>query len=174
MTSSVYRPKKLWRGWSAKTIYSQTSSYATMMAANAAPIFSKQGDTSTNGTTGMAALVTTANNDYVGTNAAATLVFTANATNGGFVERLRFKAGGTNVATVARIYINNGSTPATAANNAFFGEVGLGATTASATLATADIDYPMNIALPPGFRIYFQLTTAVAAGWACTAVGGQY
>lgn len=144
------------------------------MAANATPIYSKAGDTSTNGTTGMSQLVTTANNDYIGTNAAATLVFTANATNGGFIERLRFKAGGTNVITVARIYINNGSTPTTAANNAFFGEVTLTATTASPTLATADIDYPMNIALPAGFRIYFQLATAVAAGWACIAIGGQY
>lgn len=171
MTSSVYRQKR--RSWSARTILSQTSSYATMVA-NGNPIYSKAGDTSTNGTTGMGQLVTTANNDYVGTNAAATLVFTANATNGGFVERLRFKAGGTNVATVARIYINNGSTPTSAANNAFFGEVSLAASTASATIATADIDYSMNVALPAGFRIYFQLATAVAAGWACTAVGGQY
>lgn len=144
------------------------------MAANATPIYSKAGDTSTNGTTGMAALVTTANNDYIGTNAAATLVFTANATNGGFIEKLRFKAGGSNVPTVARIYINNGSTPTTAANNAFFGEVSLPTTTASATLATADIDYPMNIALPAGFRIYFQLATTVSAGWACVGVAGQY
>jgi hypothetical protein len=169
---SIHRPKR--GSWSARTILSQTSSYATMMAANTAPIYSKTGDTSTNGTTGMAALVTTANNDYVGTNAAATLVFTANATNGGFIERLRFKAGGTNVATVARIYINNGSTPTTAANNALYGEVSLPATTAIATAATDDIDYPMNIALPAGFRIYFQLATAVAAGWACTGIGGQY
>lgn len=172
MVSSVYRPKR--RSWSVRTILSQTSSYATMMAGNAAPIFSKAGDTSTNGTTGMAALVTTAVNDYTGAGASATLVFTANATNGGFIERLRFKAGGTNVATVARIYINNGSTPTSAVNNAFYGEISLPATTAIATAATDDIDYQMNFAIPAGFRIYFQLATAVAAGWACTAIGGQY
>lgn len=160
--------------WTARTILSQTASYATMMASNTAPIFSRAGEVSTNAGTGMAQLVTTANNDYLGTNAAATLVFTADATNGGFIERIRFKAGGTNVATVARIYINNGSTPTTAANNAFYGEVSLPATTAIATAATDDIDYMMNIALPLGFRIYFQLATAVAAGWAGTGIGGKY
>lgn len=162
------------RRWSAKTVLSQTASYATMMAGNAAPIYTKIADCSNNGTTGMNALVTTANNDYIGTNAAATLVFTADATNGGYVERLRFKAGGTNVATVARIYINNGSTPTVAANNSFYGEISLPAITAIATAATDDIDYPMGFALPAGFRIYFQLATAVAAGWVCTAIGGKY
>lgn len=162
------------RSWCAKTILSQSASYYVMMAGNAAPIYSKIGDVSTNGTTGMSALQTTAVNDYTGAGASAVLVFTADGTNGGYVERLRFKAGGTNVATVARIYINNGSTPTVATNNAFYGEVTLPATTASATNATVDVDYAMGISLPAGFRIYFQLATAVAAGWACMAVGGKY
>jgi hypothetical protein len=36
------------------------------------------------------------------------VAFTSDATNGGYLQRLRFKALGTNVATVARIYYNNG------------------------------------------------------------------
>ena len=101
------------------------------------------------------------------------LVFTAGA-EGSYIERLRFKAGGTNVATVARIYINNGSANTTAANNVFYGEATLPATTASATVATAEIDYMMNLAIPASFRIYVGLATAVAAGWVVTPVAGNY
>jgi hypothetical protein len=32
----------------------------------------------------------------------------------------------------------------------------------------------MGFAIPAGFRIYFGLGTAVAAGWVCTAIGGKY
>jgi hypothetical protein len=144
------------------------------MPANSLPIFSRIGDVSNNGTTGMNQLITAAANDYTGISANNSLVFTADATNGSYVERLRFKAGGTNVASVMRIYFNNGSTPGTATNNVFYGEISLPATTAIATAATVEIDYPINVALPAGFRIYVGLGTAVAAGWVCTAVAGKY
>jgi hypothetical protein len=144
------------------------------MAGNAAPIYSKAGNTSTNGTTGMGQLITTGTNDYTGIGANATLCWTADATNGGYIERIRFKAGGTNVANVARIYLNNGSTPTTAANNFFYGEVTLPATTAVTNAATVDIDYPMGFALPAGFRVYFQLAVNAAAGWAGMGIGGSY
>ena len=144
------------------------------MPANLDPIYSRVGDVSNNSGTGMNQLVTAAANDYTGAGANNSLVFTADATNGGYVQRLRFKAGGSNVASVARVFINNGGAPGTAANNAFYGEVSLPGTTITATAATIDVDYPMNIALPPGFRIYFGLGTTVAAGWICIAVGGKY
>ena len=126
--------------------------------------------------TGMNALVTAimTGNLYDGTATQVALVFTADATNGGYIQRLRFKAGGTNVATVARIWINNGSTQTTAANNSFYGEVTLSATTLIATAATIEVDYPMGFAINAGFRIYFGLATGVAAGWVCTAIGGKY
>lgn len=143
------------------------------MPANTQPIFSISGDVSNNSGTGMNALITAAANDYTGAGANNSLVFTAGA-NGGFVQRLRFKAGGTNVATVARIFINNGSANTTASNNVFFDEIALPATTASATAGTPTIDLPMNIALPAGFRIYVGLGTAVAAGWVVTPVAGEY
>lgn len=143
------------------------------MVANTAPTFTQTPDVATNGTTGMSQGITAAANDYTGISANNTLVHTAGA-NGSYVRKLRFKALGTNIATVARIYFNNGSTPGTAANNAFFGEVSLLATAANAAAATIDIDYPLELALPAGFRIYVGLGTAVAAGWAVTAIGGQY
>lgn len=144
------------------------------MPGNSDPIFSKVGDVSNNGTTGMNQLITAAASDYTGIDADTSLVFTADAANGGFLQRLRFKAGGTNVATVARIYLNNGAAPTTATNNVFYGEVSLPATTAIATAATVDIDYPMNFAIPAGFRVYVGLATAVAAGWVVTPIAGKY
>jgi hypothetical protein len=144
------------------------------MAGNADPIYSRVGSVSNNGTTGMNQLVTAAANDYTGAGANNSLIFTADATNGGFVQRIRFKAGGTNVASVARIFINNGSTNGTAANNVFYGEVTLPATTANAAAPTIDVDYPMNFAIDPGFRIYFGLGTAVASGWVATVIAGKY
>src|SRR3954471_7717580 len=146
------------------------------MAANGDPIFSRLGDVSSNGTTGMAPTLTTAAADYTGISANNQLAFTADATNGGFIQRLRFKANSAsnNVATVARIYINNGATSATATNNSFYGEISLPATTASATAATPDVDYAMNFPLPAGFRIYVGLGTTVAGGWAVTPIAGKY
>ncbi len=144
------------------------------MAANTSPIFSIKGDISNDDGTTMPSAVTTATGDYTGASANHQLIFTADAADGGYVERLRFKALGTNIATVARIYINNGSTPATAGNNVFIGEISLPATTATNTAATADIDYPLGFALKAGFRIYVGVATTVAAGWRVSAVAGQY
>lgn len=144
------------------------------MAANTNPIFSLSGDVSYNSSVGMSQAVTAAANDYTGIGANNTLCFTADATNGSYVSRIRFKATGTNVASVARIFINNGATNATATNNAFYGEISLPATTASATAATIEIDYPLGFALPAGFRLYWGLATAVAAGWVATVIGGKY
>lgn len=59
-------------------------------------------------------------------------------------------------------------------NQMFIGEVSLPATTASASAATPDIEYSLNMALPPGYRILVGLGTTVAAGWAITGIGGNY
>lgn len=140
------------------------------MPANNAPIFSRVGSISGGGPV----LTAMTGNAYDGTATQVVLVFTADATNGGYVQRLRMKAAGTNIATVARVFLNNGSAPTSAANNDFYGEVSLPAITATATAATVDIDYPMNIALPPGWRIYVGVGTTVASGWFVTAIAGAY
>jgi len=145
--------------------------------ANNNPIYSRLGQTSSDGATAMAPTVLTATGDYTGVSANHQLVFTADATNGGIIKSLRFKAKGTNIASVARIYINNGSANTTAANNSFFGEMSLPATTAINTAATIDLDYnfPNNgTALDPGFCIYVGVATTVAAGWVVTPIGGKY
>lgn len=144
------------------------------MAGNNLPIFSRVGSVSKDNSTGMGQLVTAANNDYLGTHANAVLVWTADSTNGGYLDRIIVKAGGTNVASVARFYANNGSTNNTAANNSFIGELPLPATTATAVGNTADLVFPVGIAFDPGFRVYVCLATAVAAGWTFFPVGGKF
>jgi len=142
------------------------------MPGNTQPVFSKAGAIGLHSS----ALGTSVVSDYDGTGANNQIIFTADATNGGFVQRLRFKAKGTNAVSVARIYINNGSTNGTASNNSFYGELSLPATTASTTAATVDIDYPLNFALPAGYRIVVGISAAagLSTGWICTTIAGAY
>lgn len=138
------------------------------MAGNTSPIFSRVGDVQWSNA------VLAANTTTDLTSGTSYLVFTADATNGGRLEKLIARALGTNVATVLRIWINNGSTTATAANNSLLHEATLAATTLSQVAALAAIDIAMNLVLPPGYRIYVTLGTAVAAGYDVIGVGGKY
>jgi hypothetical protein len=100
--------------------------------------------------------------------------FTAEATNGSRVDFIRVRALGTNVATVMRVWLNNGSATGTAANNTLFFERTLAATTVSQTAELADVILPINISLPAGYKIYYTFGTAVAAGYSIQVVGGDY
>lgn len=144
------------------------------MPGNNDPLFTRVGDVTTDGASAMAPTMTAAAADYTGISANNRIVFTSDPTNGSKLERLRLKAAGTNVAAVMRIYINNGGLATTAANNALWGEISLPATTASTTAGVVDIDYPMNLTLPPGFRVLAGLGAAVAGGWSVIGVGGKY
>lgn len=138
------------------------------MAANTTPIYSKIGDIQ------WAIAITTANSTTDLTTGTTYLAFTADATNGGYVQKIRFRSLGTNIATVARIWINNGSTTATATNNTLFDEISLAASTASPTSALSLYELPLNFALPLGYKIYITLGTTVAAGYDATVIGGKY
>ena len=149
------------------------------MAKNITPVYSLDARFSTDGTATSASPVgvtlTAAANDYTGISANNAVVFTADATEGGYVQRLIMRAIGTNVATVLRIYINNGGAVTTAANNTYIDEIALPASTASATALTGPaLARVLNKRLPAGFRIVVGLATAVAAGWKVTAEGAKY
>ena len=139
------------------------------MPANTAPIFSKVGDIQWT-----TVPVVTANTTIDLTSGTSYLVFTSDATNGGYVQKLRIRALGTNVATVMRVWINNGSTTATVANNTLFDEISLAASTVSQTSALSLYELPLNIALPAGYKIYVTLGTTVAAGFDVSAIAGKY
>lgn len=104
------------------------------------------------------------------------LAFTSNAVNGGYVQKIRFRTLGTNsAATVARVWINNGSTTGTAANNTLYDEITLPATTNSEIAAAANYELSLNFAMPAGYKIYVTLGTApTSAGWSATVIGGSY
>lgn len=138
------------------------------MAANTAPIYTLLGAVQW-GTTAL----TTANTAVDGTGTVLT-VFTADATNGGFVQRIRAKPAGSNVASVLRVFINNGSTNATAANNIFYDEISLPLVTASNSSGNYTIEIPLNFALPPGYVLNCVIGTSVAAGWYVSVIGGKY
>jgi len=126
--------------------------------------------------------VTTADAVSDGTSANDVLVFTADATDGSFLQKLIFtprsnSGAPTTAVAAARIYLNNGSTPGTATNNVLIRELGLPATVTgvTATAAVPSFEIPLNIALPPSYRIYVGITAFTAnAYWMVTAVGGDY
>jgi len=99
---------------------------------------------------------------------------TAGAVEGSRLDFIKVRSLGTNVATVIRIWINNGSVTTTAANNTLYLERSLFSTTVSETAEQADIILPLGISLAPGYRVYATFGTAVAAGFHLTAIGGDY
>lgn len=110
-----------------------------------------------------AAPLATANTAMDGTGTVST-AFTAG-TDGARVDYIKFKPVGTNVASVARIFVNNGSTNATATNNVLIGEVTLPATTASAVATLGEIVYSIDTDLDGGFKLLVTIGTTVASGW---------
>jgi 7-cyano-7-deazaguanine synthase in queuosine biosynthesis len=137
------------------------------MAANTSPIFLKQPSVQ------WVSTGTSANTNLDGTGTVATL-FTADATNGSKVEKVIMEALGTNVATVVRIFMNNGSTNATAANNTLIYEEAIAANTLSQTAVSIRHEILLDVALPAAYKLTCTTGTAIAAGVQCTAVGGHY
>lgn len=136
------------------------------MTANTSPIFSLTPNI------GMTSAVATASATYTGTSGTSVL-YTAGA-NGSYVRSILAEAAGTNIATVLRIWINNGSTSGTATNNVLSLQFSLPATTATNTAATAHIEIPVNIQLPVGYTLIAAVATTVASGWYLTTLGGDY
>ena len=141
------------------------------MPANTQPIFSALGSIQWG-----SAAVTAANTAKDGTGTVTTIATGNNAGNnaGNFVQRLLARTLGTNVATVLRVFINNGGVNTTAANNTLIGELTLPGSTLSEISAQPDFVLPLNFVLPAGYKINVTLGTAVAAGYQVSVIGGQY
>lgn len=138
------------------------------MAANTTPIFGRTPQVEW-GATALA----TANTAKDGTGTVLT-VFTADATEGSFIQKIVARAAGSNVASVLRVFINNGSTNATAANNILYTEMTLPLTTLSEVQSLVPIEIPLNIGLPAGYKINCTVGTTVAAGYYISGVGSKY
>lgn len=139
------------------------------MAANVQPIYSRLADVQW-----ATSIVQSANTTTDLTTGTIYPVFTADTTNGGYVQRIRFRPLGSNAATVARVWINNGGVTTTADNNSLWDEIAIALTTVSQTAAQATYELPLNFPLPASYRLYVTLGTAVAAGFDVTVIGGKY
>jgi hypothetical protein len=122
---------------------------------------------------GVGSIIATANTALDGTGTVSTL-FTAGA-NGARVDYVLIKYTGTSVATLARIFINNGGATTTAANNSLFVEQAITANTISQVASQANtFVVSLNITLPAGYKITATIGTTVAAGLTFSAYGGNY
>ena len=144
------------------------------MARNTKPIFSAKPRNSANDAIVFPATLIAAANDVTGVSASNALLFTASLLHGGYLEALQFEPLGTNVATMVRLFLNNGADPTVAANNQKLAEIALPLSTISTTVPMNGLVIPIRRQLQAGFRIYGGLTLAVAAGWEVTPWGGSY
>ena len=81
------------------------------MSGNIDPIYSRQGDLSRDSVKAFSQPLLNAPNEYSGTALGNVVLATADPVNGSFVQRLRLKALGSNVASVLRLFVNNGLSP---------------------------------------------------------------
>lgn len=116
----------------------------------------------------------TQNQTRTGVAGTLTQVFAANTANGSYLDYIKAKPLGTNVVTVARIFLNNGGATTVVNNNVLFSEVNLPATTLSEVAGLTEIPIGMKLPLPPGYNVFVTLGTTVAAGWTFLGVGGDY
>ena len=148
------------------------------MAGNAIPQFTKNGSIES-------VLVTAANTSSQGGGTIGTNIFKAfeaDATNGSFVEYVRFvataTAATTTTATVGRVFassITSGAT--TSVDTHLLAEMALPATAAdNASTAINPFDIALNIRLPAGWTILVTNHAAPAANtaWRLVVVGGDY
>ena len=138
------------------------------MSANTSPIFTGKPSVQWIGP------VLTANTTKDLTAGTIYLIFTADATNGGRVDFLRITPIGSCIATVLRLWINNGATTGTATNQIMYDAMTLPAVTLSEAADFGALVWPIDLVLPISYRLYATVGTGVATGYHLTAVGGAY
>lgn len=132
--------------------------------------------------------ITTADTSYTGTGTAGqkAVVFTATGTATGFgarIDQIKVKALGSNVTTVLRFFVNNGSDNTVAANNSLVHEATISQTTTSNVAALVDNNITISVGaetrvpipyIPAGYNVFVTIGTAVSAGLQVTVHGGEY
>jgi hypothetical protein len=136
------------------------------MAANTAPIYGRTPDIQLAGSI----IGSSANTATDGTGANTTLIYTADQTEGSYVQYVKLKSVSTTAATVARLWYCSATgaftpgTTNTAANTTMIAEIGIPLWTASNTLASPDIVIPVNMPLPPSTKLLMTFGTSTGAG----------
>ena len=151
------------------------------MAANINPIFGRTPDVQVGGSV----LGPTAVTLQDGTGATP-IIFMADATEGGWVEKVILKPVGSPAATVARIFFCTSTVAAgsftagttnTAANTSMITERTLGSVTSSNSVAQDDVVIPIRQVIPASMKLLIGFGTSTGAagtGYAVTTVGMKY
>lgn len=150
------------------------------MAQNQSPIFTKIPVVSFGTLTGNIGLTRSDGVGTIGTDIFK--MFTADATDGSFVSKVRICAAATTstsmTASVIRIYISSITSGATtAADTVLYAEVAVAALAAAHTSnATNYYEVPFNIALPPSYTILASIDDNLAANtrWQFLTIAGDY
>jgi hypothetical protein len=154
------------------------------MASNSDPIYSKVADIQTDTLAAATLLGPTANTAQDGTGTVYP-IFTADATNGGYVQKIMFQPISTVIATVCRVFIADTTTTVTSGalvsntslNTHLFNEISLPAVTVSQVAAAPHLELMLNMAIPPGYRLAVTFGTSTGAsttGWNAIVVAGKY
>lgn len=110
----------------------------------------------------------------------ASLLFTADATNGSIITDISIRVLPVNtfIPAVVRFWINNGGAVSTTTNNTLFTEITMPLISVVQTAATNEFILTMprgGLVLPPGYRVYCALGTWGLSGTLMvTAQGGDY
>lgn len=121
------------------------------------------------------ATITAANTATDGTGATGrALILTAGSSGFTLLPTVLLKPLGTGAATIIRIYLNNGSDPETASNNALLHEEAIAASTLSQTAKMPEYKVHLNLTLAGHAsapeRVYVTLGTAHTAGIKITPI----
>lgn len=136
------------------------------MAANTAPIYTRTSGLALAG----AVIGSSANTATDGTGANTSMIFTADATEGSYVQKVILKPISTISGTVARLWYCSDTgaftagTTNTAANTTMIAELTVAAWTASNTVAAPQYEIPVNLALPASTKLLMTFGTSTGAG----------
>lgn len=103
--------------------------------------------------------------------------FTANTTNGSYVQKMRFRPVGSPAATVSRVFISSNATTTSNTATWLYDEITLPATTVSQTAATSVFELPLNFAMPPNYALWVTFGTSTGTsgnGYSVVTIAGDY
>lgn len=147
------------------------------MAANINPIYSNVGAMSSIAANDSGNVAGSVANTAMNGTGFMQKAFTANTTNGSYVQKMRFRPVNTTAATVARVFISSNATSTSNTATWLFDEITLPAVTVSQTAASSVFELPLNFALPPNYALWVTFGTAAGAagnGYSVVTVAGDY
>lgn len=116
-----------------------------------------------------------ANTAFDGSGTLGTTIFSlaTAGSNGSKIQKIRIWHAGTNAAAVIRIYVNNGASNATPANNILIYEYAMAAYTSSTTAASVPAEITIDLPLAASNRLLVASTIAATSGYAVSCEGGD-